>query len=300
MGYLMLIFLFVLYCFGVVMNCVIYVSPIGTSLLANFSRDKGRVFIPRYKDLGEWHKLSPSDDRNIYPSGSVCNALEDKEFIDALISYGIEFKERSCAEVNGVLGIQRIFGHRPENIEIFLLYTKTCNTRLTAYALRKVLVELGFQNQNIIAIDLTGIANVDEFDRGLVEILDKVSAIIKDGRSKNCRVYVNATPGFKAETAFVMLVSLLLCADSVIYVHESFNQPVIIPSLPLTIEVDKLKYFLDIFGKEDSIHINALLSVTTYEKFLEYKDKGLLKVEGEYVKLRPWIKALVEKINQRN
>ncbi|MEM4554192.1 MAG: hypothetical protein QXI86_08220 [Ignisphaera sp.] len=37
----------------------------------------------------------------------VCCALEDKDFINVLTGYGVEFRKRSCVEVNGVLGIQK-------------------------------------------------------------------------------------------------------------------------------------------------------------------------------------------------
>lgn len=265
---------------------------LGTSLLANFYRDVGSGFVSRYGDLGDWSRLSPNDERNVYLDGDVCRVLEDREFLDALTLYGVEFKDRSCAEVNGVLGIQKLFGHRFVDVDVVLLYTKTCNVRIVVYALREVFTRLGFPN--VSTVDLRSIAGIDEFDKGLIEVLDKVSAIINGNRDRGCRIYINATPGFKAETAFILFVSLLLGADGAVYVHESFNQPVLIPSIPLSVDVDKLKPLLKIFGEEDSVHINALLSAIAYEKFLEYRDRGLVVIDGEYVRLRPWIKFLVE------
>jgi len=277
--------------------CFVYVSTVGTSLLSNFVRDRGKVFVVRYRDLGEWSKLSPGDERNVYPSGDICRALEDREFVEALVDYVVEFREKSCAEVNGVLGIQKLFGHQLSGVELYLLFTRTCNTRLVAHVLRKSFEKLGLGG--IVSIELKGIANVDEFDRGLVEVLDKVSSIVKSAKEKSCRVYVNATPGFKAETAFVMLISLLLGINGAVYIHESFDQPVLIPSLPISLEIGELKELLDLFGEENSIHVNAFLSTPLHDKLQDLKEKGLVIVKGEYVKLRPWVKTLVEKLTHK-
>lgn len=146
------------------LGCIVYISPVGTSLLANFWRDRGREFISRYRDLSEWSRLSPNDSRNVYPDGDVCSALEDVEFVEALVDYVVEFREKSCAEVNGVLGIQKLFGHSFSDVELYLLFTRTCNTRLVAHVLRKGFEKLGLEG--IVSIELRGIANVDEFDRG--------------------------------------------------------------------------------------------------------------------------------------
>ncbi|MEM4554162.1 MAG: putative CRISPR-associated protein, partial [Ignisphaera sp.] len=201
------------------------------------------------------------------------------------------FREKSCAEVNGVLGIQKLFGHSFSDVELYLLYTRTCNTRLVAQVLEKGFKKLGLSN--IKPIELKGIASVDEFDKGLVEVLDKVSLIVKNAKDNNCRIYVNATPGFKAETAFVMLISLLLGVDGVVYIHESFNQPVLLPYIPLSIDLKELKNLLDVFGEEDKVHINAFISAVDYSKYLDYKERGLVVVNHDYVYLRPWIKTLV-------
>lgn len=270
-----------------------YISPVGTSLLGNFSRLFGSRYTSRYSDFGEWHRISPSDERNRIPDGAVCMALEDSNLINDLIGFVVDSRERSCAEVNGVLGIQRVFGHSPGDVEIVMLYTRTCTARLVARTLTEAFKRLGFPRP--LSIELSSIGSVDEFDNGLVELLDKVSSIIYDRRSRGMRIYINATPGFKAETAFIVLASMLLGADAAIYIHESFDYPVILPSLPITIRREELEPLLRVFGEESSIHINAFLSVLSDAKLREYIDKGIVKIRGEDVVIRPWIKQLVEK-----
>ncbi|MDK6029333.1 putative CRISPR-associated protein [Ignisphaera sp. 4213-co] len=272
---------------------VCYISPVGTSLLSNFSRLFGSRYLSRYSDFGEWHRLSPSDERNVFPHGSVCSALSDGELVNDLIGFVVGQRERSCAEVNGVLGIQRVFGHRFDDVEIVLLYTKTCTAALVSNVLVKAFQELGFPKP--VAIELSRIGSVEEFDNGLVELLDKISSIIQERRLRGMRIYINATPGFKAESAFVVLASMLMGVDAAIYIHESFDYPVVIPSLPIAIRRDEIEPLLKVFGEESSIHINAFVSALGYSKLREYIDKGVVVIRGEEVVLRPWIKHLVKK-----
>lgn len=123
-----------------------------------------------------------------------------------------------------------------------------------------------------------------------LRFFDGVFSIAEVYRNRGCGDYVNATPGFKAETYFVTLISLLLRVDEIVYIHENFEQPVSISSIPISIDVNGLKQLLQVFDRKDRVHINAVTSIL-HEKFLEYKDRGLVVVESEYVRLRPWIKG---------
>lgn len=275
------------------MVSVCYISLVGTSLLGNFNRALGARYRSRYPDFGEWYRLSPSDDRNRIPDGDVCNALEDRSLIGDMISFVVNERGRSCAEVNGVLGIQSVFGHSPGNVEIVLLYTKTCTARLVSKVLVEAFQGLGFQKP--LLIELSKIESVDEFDYGLVELLDKVFSIVSDRRSRGMRIYINATPGFKAETAFIVIASMLLGVDAAIYIHESFDYPVILPSLPIAIRKEELEPLLKVFGEDNSIHINAFVSALGDSKLREYVDKGIVRMKGEEVVIRPWIRYLIEK-----
>lgn len=274
------------------MGSKIYISPVGTSLLGNFARDYGFKYSSRYRDLQEWVRLSPNDPRNIVDHGEVCRALKDRELLNDMVSYVDENKDKSCAEVNGIMSIMGLFGHEVKDIELFFLYTKTCNAMLVKSVLRDALSKMDFRK--IQEIELTGISSAERFDEGLVEILDKVSSIIREGKNSGCRVYVNATPGFKAETTFIVLISLIYGADGVVYIHESFNKPVMIPAIPLTVKREEVEFLLRVFGKDNELDRGELINAIGQKDYQEYLDRGLITCSKGVVRLRPWLRMLVE------
>lgn len=269
-----------------------YLSPIGTSLLANFAREKGSKFSSKYRDLQEWARLPPDDSRNIVDQGEICRAIDDQDLVNDMVDYVVSNKGKSCAEVNGVMSIMSIFSHKVGDIELVFMYTRSCNTMLVEKVLVKALNKLGFSE--IREIGLTGISSLERFDEGLVEVLDRVSSIIRDSKVNGRRVYVNATPGFKAETSFIVLVSLILGADGVVYIHESFNKPVVIPAIPLSIRREEIETLLNVFGEENSLDIGVFTNVVGQKDYQEYLDKGLIMLKGGKVYLRPWLRTLLE------
>lgn len=283
------------------MTRIVYTSPVGTSLLSNLARDKTNPIYSKYfevyKDLGEWYRVSPSDERNIFPSGSICTALNDQKFLEDLTKFVVDKKNKSCAEANGILGIFNSFGHRYEDIEIVMFYTNTCNTILVFEVIKRGFEQLGFRN--ITGIEVKSIANVDDFDKGLIEILDKIVTLIKNKKDKGYRVYVNATPGFKSETAFLTIASILIGVDAVIYIHESFDTPIILPHIPIKPDLKELETLIKNTDNEGKIHIHEFLSIHNNKKLSEYREKGLIKIEGEYIRIRPWIKNLIQLIEKQ-
>lgn len=271
-----------------------YITLVGTSLLSNFSRERGSAV--GYSDFSEWFRLSPSDERNTYPDGVVCRAAEDRSLIDLMASYIAERRGRSCAEVNGVLGIQELFAHSPGDVEIVMMHTGVCNTILTSKSLLEGFRRLGFTHTTAVA--LKGFTSPEEFDRGLILLVDRLAAAVGDMRRRGLRIYVNATPGFKAESAFLTIASMLLGVDAAVYIHESFNYPVVIPSLPVSLDVESLSTLLKIFSGEDRVHIHALTSALSHEEVREYVEKGVIRIHGEYAILRPWIRHIVEAVRK--
>lgn len=272
-----------------------YISPVGTSLLVNFAKEYGSKYSVKYGNVEAWARIPPDDDRNRPPNGTICRTLEDKEFIQDMVSFIMDKKEKSCAEINGLMNISSIFNHAPRDVEVVLIYTNSCNTIVVKTAVKSALEKLGYRS--VVEECLTGISSVDEFDTGLLEVLDKVSSIIRDRKKKKWRVYINATPGFKAETTFIVLISLLLGADGVVYIHESFNKPVLLPSIPLSVRKEEIKQLIDIFGGEEKLHINAIYSSIGYEGYLDLLEKGLIVNRQNEVFVRPWLKALLEIID---
>ncbi|MEM3980298.1 MAG: hypothetical protein QXF79_03460, partial [Ignisphaera sp.] len=141
-----------------------------------------------------------------------------------------------------------------------------------------------------------GISSINEFYRGLIEVLDKVSNTIGSHKNK-CRAYTNTTPGFKAETFFITLISLLIGVN-IIYIHESLSQPILSLRAPLLIERKELKQLLEILEKI-KIHINALTSAIGYDKYTECRDCGLIVMENhKYVLLDP-VKIFINTVTKQ-
>lgn len=276
------------------LSCVANVSPISTSLLSNFWIDEGKEFAFRYDDLSEWPRLPLNNIRNTHHDGSTCRAIEDKNFINVLADYGLRFREKSYTEVHDVLSIQIVFTHDPKYVALYPLYARTYNTRVTVHAPTKVFSLYGFSK--VSPIELKGISSINEFYRGLIEVLDKVSNTIGSHKNK-CRVYTNTTPGFKAETFFITLISLLIGVN-IIYIHESLSQPILSLRVPLLIERKELKQLLEILEKI-KIHINALTSAIGYDKYTECRDCGLIVMENhKYVLLDP-VKIFINTVTKQ-
>lgn len=79
--------------------------------------------------------------------------------------------------------------------------------------------------------------------RGLVGVLAET---IRKERREGREVAINATGGFKAETAYATLVGLLMNAP-VHYVYESFGEAVLLPALPIAWDVSLLSLHKDFF-----------------------------------------------------
>ena len=275
---------------------VLVISLVGTSLLQNFVRfEKYRSIVEKYRSKGidYWYRLSLDDERNRVPDGYICQIVRGHELYNALLEYALENLREASAELNGLLGIADLYSYRYSDIDVLLYNTKSCTSRLCTSIIRDVLEKLGFHS--IQSIEIKGIRSIDEFEYGLIEILDKVVKIIANKKRENYRVFINATPGFKAETTFFVLASILVNADSIIYIHESFRTPVILPIPPITIDRDKIDRILKIFKDSNEIDLGILYSIGLNEKdIVELRDRGIIEIANGKAILRKWIRKLLE------
>ncbi|MCS6775415.1 MAG: putative CRISPR-associated protein [Chloroherpetonaceae bacterium] len=69
-------------------------------------------------------------------------------------------------------------------------------------------------------------------EQGLKSLLDVTFRLIREARAQGREPVICATGGFKAETAFMNLVGLLMQIE-VYYLHERFQGPVRLPRLPV-------------------------------------------------------------------
>lgn len=270
----------------------VYVCPVGTSLLQNFVRDlRWGDVVKRFEGfrIRDWFRLSPDDFLNIVPDGYICSVVRGHELFNVLLDF-LRFNPReACAEVNGVYGIRDLFGHNPRDVEVILYHTRTCNSRLCSSVLEDFLRSEGYL---VESIEIRALRSVDDFELGLIEVLDKVVRLVVKKRSEGIKVYVNATPGFKSEVTFLVIASILAGANAVVYVHESFRSPVLLPVPPLTLNTKVVSDVLELFKYTsclDTYYVNEGLGSELVTNML---DLGVLRLEEGRVCIREWVKHL--------
>lgn len=261
----------------------VHVIPVGTSLLGNFQRD----FPKRVSGWGfsNWDRWAPDDRRQ----DLLCSRY--KEVFVELSSYLSSRGFEASAELSPLRRAFDLFGHPPDKTLIMLYSTETCNSRLAMETIAGFLRDRGY---HVNEASIRGVRSSDDFEEGLVEVLDKVVRLIMDWRARGARVFVNATPGYKAESSFLVLASLLAGADVIYYMHESFRDIVILPSIPIEIRreyVELIKRFSEPREQREAEEIAG-----TPDRLRELVLRGIVKSDGYKYITRRWARKLLESI----
>uniref|UniRef100_A0A7C5XLI1 Putative CRISPR-associated protein n=1 Tax=Ignisphaera aggregans TaxID=334771 RepID=A0A7C5XLI1_9CREN len=277
------------------MNKMFVVSAVGTSLLRNFVADgKTRDVVDRYK-MVDWDRLRVDDQRNIYPDGYICQVSREESLRNPLKMFLSSNPRRYSAEINGIEAVLDLYPQPRSDIEILLYASQTCNSMLCAEVIKDVLKSMGYTYIDVVLVK--ALRSVDEFEEGVIELLDKVVRNIVEKSRKGYKVIVSATPGFKAETAFLSIASLLTEAPS-IYIHESFNKPIQLPIIPIKIDIDKIKKVIDIFKEDRCIDKgDAIALYGLSEEVIEnYRFMGIVEERREKgaICVRRWIQKVIE------
>jgi len=268
----------------------------GTSLLNNFVRyseryKKFKTIIDKYR-MHNWGVLSVDDPlqskvESYIPSNNEVH-IALRNFLD------IDPKRHS-AELNSFLRFIDREGQTREDIEIAIYSTDTGNCRLAAQIIYEYLKDTGFYivGEPIRIRDFS--YGPEYFDDALIEIMDKVVSLIHRKTEQGYEVFINATPGFKAETTFISIASMLALKrpPTIYYIHESLREPVKLPAIPLDIR----RVYRNILAK--------YIEPRPYsEVFRELLDEGLnldeliengLMVEHKgLVRTRTWLTKLIE------
>lgn len=271
----------------------LYISLVGTSILRNAVQRIKERWVDRYSDIETWHNIGLDDPRNIYPDGMLCELkIREHELYEDLVDAAISLAEAASAEISGFIGLSNICNHNRDIVNIILYPTASCTSILSAELNRIVLIKLGFRNIEIEALGKLGKPEI--FEEGLIELLDKVIKRIEEAKEKGNRVFINATPGFKAESSFLVLASLLAGASGVIYIHETFREPIFMPAIPIGIN-EEFAEIVENLG--DKIPLEAWGSIE-FEKRIELKERGIVKCMEDYCEIRPWISVLVKRLRR--
>lgn len=271
----------------------LYISLVGTSILRNVCQRVKDKWIEKHRDIETWYNMGLDDPRNIYPDGMLCKLkVYEHDLYEDLVDVAISLAEKASAEISGFTGLTSICNHSRSAVNIVLYPTASCTSILSAELNRIVLLKLGFKSIEIEILEKLG--RSESFEEGLIELLDKVITRIEEARSRGIRVFVNATPGFKAESSFLVLASLLAGASGVIYIHETFREPIFMPAIPIGIDREFAEIVENI---GDRIPLEAWSSIE-FEKRLELRERGIVRCVEDYCEIRPWISALVKRLRQ--
>ena len=128
------------------------------------------------------------------------------------------------------------------------------------------------------------------FEPGLYNLLDTVASLAATYRRRGLRVYLNATGGFKLETAVLYLAACLLGADRVYYIHEAMREVVELPAIPLSVDRRHAEALSKLGSEAERGEAERALGRGF---LLELERRGLVELLGTRVKPRRWVALLL-------
>ncbi len=280
----------------------VIVSPVGTSLLGNaiYARvleQYEKLFKEHGIEVSELPRLKAFDKRNIpQEDGVVCKLLSDSGLRSSVMAYIEKVGSRASAEIRGINEIANIFSLTPSETLVLLYSTATCNSRFCADMVASFLRGRGYSVE-IEDIPIRYAEEEEGFYETIAELLDRVVSRVIDYKRRGMKIYVNATPGYKAEVSFLTLASLLAGADSIIYIHEAFDRAVILPQPPIKMGIDreKLRKILGIFRDTNEMELRYVAGVELSDEEIRWlRDSAIVKMEPGKIRLRPWVRTLIK------
>ena len=236
-----------------------HIITCGTSILSNFNKLEDRKI-----DLFKIRSLKTSDFK----------WLEIKKH---LLEFLKQDSRQNSAEINSL----SYFLENNMVKKLYLICTDTKEGKLCANVLQDYFQEVeGITDINFKEAKGFGTEN---FEKGLLEIRDTVLRLIKNHREKY-DIYLNATGGFKPESAVLILLGSLYQVP-IYYIYETSRKLVFIPPFPiLYIEEEYLKILQKLIDKPSGIRINR--EINKFEQEHGGKLKYLEKIGAIGIKKR--------------
>jgi putative CRISPR-associated protein (TIGR02619 family) len=264
----------------------VIVSAVGTSLISNYNNSipqNNNIFSKL--EIRNAHKLSPEDK---YQNTIMKNFLDIKNELLRFIEKSVS-PTTTSAEINAIEKLVSKLNLEGEK-NIILYYTNTQNAKVCAEALKEYFED----NYTVELINVRVIQNQQDFDEGITDLFDKVQYRIIVELKKGNSVYVNATPGFKAESAYITLASLLVGAR-VFYIHESFNDIIELPSIPIQIREDVTQSVIKLFSNQFVVPIISAKNIVGDQNLKILINSGIVKVKNDSaIEISKSMKKLIE------
>jgi len=275
-----------------------HVFTVGAAVVFNFIRyatEKEKDLVEKYR-LDMWRTLPPDDEfqRDIEEW-----AYSENELMESVLRFIEMDPRRASAELNAYLGFRdyRVL-KVPSEVEINLYVTDTGIGQFAGMAIYHFLNK--HPSLGGVPIRVNKPIKIEGFGRGalmwdaaLTDTIDKIGGAILSKRREGFHVYVNATGGYKPEVTFTVIVSMLIGADLIYYIHESSRELVVLPHVPILVD----QRVLEIVDKIDGLSVGVIrdnkLLAGTGLSLEELSRMGIICV-GEKVEARDWVKRLKE------
>jgi len=193
------------------------ITPVGTSLIR--SNQPNDPILPAMRNKS-------SDDEIV--------RVNMKKYKQHFLDIVKDNPKKSCAEINSIsLFLEK---YPTDHTTVSLIPTDTAESYLACLILTEYFESIGYK---VVKHIVRGLSYSDPktFRRkGLKNLIEQVKSEVITAKKEKTNPVINATAGFKAESAILLLLAQLLGLD-VFYAHELMkNDIVIFPRLPVTLD----------------------------------------------------------------
>ena len=251
----------------------IHIVTVGTSIARNLSMKEDLEESIRSK-LREWVFSRPGSKADIEAGErGVPGAPEFRVALEQTVLN----PRRISAELNAMW--QYLENRRVD--KVYLLTTDSGVSYFCARVLSEYLSREWGVESEIYRVEKLGL----DFEEGILNLVSILIKYVKKHRSRGDRVHLNATGGFKPETAIMYLIASLIGVDRVYYIHESMRRNVDLPTIPIKIDKSYFKFLPHLEKLEvERVPTNVLE---------ELKRRGVIEIVGGKVRMKEWIRLLL-------
>lgn len=201
------------------------------------------------------------------------------------------------AELNAFYGFLGLRGVSPDDIVVELFSTDTAVGMFCARVIREHLESRNFKTGSIVRVAGLGLGSM-RFEEGLVNLLDVLASSVTRAKKRGWRVYVNATGGFKPETAYAVMSAFLFGADAAYYMHELFRDVVVIYPFPVAVDRELVSELRRVDGSSLESFSGIKHSKLGFLKLEDLEARGLVERSGGLVRVKRWVGELLRLLEE--
>jgi len=257
---------------------VVHIFLVGTSIIRNFASSERMARLP-----DELRELVKSWTR-VIDDPRAREHLGRGVLFQELVNFAKEKPRQASAELNAYLSLIVDLGFKEFKADkVYLLHSDTYLCSLCARVLKEYLVS----EAEVETIAVYGLGKI--FEEGLANLFEGILRVARQHPHPDT-VLLNATGGFKPESAIATLAAALGNATAVYYIHEAFRKAEIIPLPVLKISEDT-KQLLDIARKLEGKSTEELKKLP---KLIQNRLLLIIERRKEKIKIREWVKSLMK------